>query len=1277
MGSVEAPRVVLRPYVPRLLADWRPTADDPRHMAVEGSLVFVDISGFTRLTERLARKGKVGAEEMSDLLSATFAALLEDARAEDADLLKWGGDAVLLLFRGADHAGRACRAAHDMRATLRRVGTVRAGGGTVTLRMSVGIHSGTFDLYLVGDPDHHRELFVVGPPVSTTVVMESVAEAGEVVVSGDTAALLPASAHRPRPGEGGCHLLRSRPKVRPAGVPGPRRRGWEHASDGTLGGFVPTALRRHLLSEVGDAEHRSVAVAFVRITGTDALTLRGGPHAVADALDERVRAVQAATAEHEVTFFETDIDRDGAKIMLVSGAPRSAGHDEERMLRTVRTVMDRPGVLPLRIGVNRGNVFAGDFGPAFRRTYSIKGDAVNLAARVMGKAADGEVLATRATLDRSDTLFDTEPLEPFLVKGKSAPVHASRVGRIVGRRSSGQRTTAFVGRAGELATLRDLLSAARSGAGGEVEVVGEPGIGKSRLVEHALGHAPGLRVVRGVCGEYESSTPYYPFRSLLRSALQLHPQAGADEVTEQLRRTIASTAPDLTAWLPLLGIPLDLSLPATLETSELDEQFRKARLEEVVDELLARLLTGPSALVVENAHHMDDASADLVSRLARGASDRPWLVVVVRRDVPTGYVPQRSDGLTSIRPAPLAPDDSLEMIRASTTEQALTNEAMAALTERSGGNPMFLEELIRTAAASGSVQHLPESVDDLVTSQMDRLAPLDRTVLRYAAVIGSTVDLTLLRALLREHREEVDADERLPRLHAFLEQEDGGRLRFRHALMRDVAYEGLPFRRRQVLHEQVARTLESSARDPDQHSDVLSLHFFHAGRHERAWHYSWTAGRRARAKYAHGAAADFFARAVESARWAGDVPSGELAKVLEALGDASELAGRSTAAVEAFRRARRHATKDPLWQAELLFKEARIHQRRGKVPLSLRVLTTAMRLLDGRDSAAARSARSRLATRYAFGRLTQGRTREALHWGEVAAREAEDSADKATLAHAYNGLHAVHLSSGKPEEMPYGRLALQAYEELGDLAGQGHSANNLALTALEVGHWTEARELLDRASRSFGRVGDEANQANAVYNLAEVLVRQGRLAEAEPLLQDVLRIARAVEDEELVALALREKGRVSGGTGRHDLGLRELDGARRRFTALGLTQELVTVSTAEAECYLLAGEDAEALARADEALAAARVHAEALLPTVLRVRGFVLLTAGRPRDAESDLRAALAAAGPDSPQEVGFALLGLSLVAEEPAERRACLRESSKVLEPLGVAVTATWPARR
>jgi class 3 adenylate cyclase/tetratricopeptide (TPR) repeat protein len=1130
-------------------------------MQVDGTLALVDISGFTRLTERLARKGNVGAEEMSDLLDATFSALLADARAQDADLVKWGGDAVLLLFSGAEHAARACCAAFDMRATLRAVGTLSTTSGTVTLRMSVGVHSGLFDFYLVGDPQHHRELLVVGPEASRTADMEALADAGQVALSDSTAALLPARTHRPGP-RPGSRLLRGRPSgaqdaaLTPQGPP---------VAEAALEQFLPRAVRAQVLAEQGEAEHRCVTVAFVRFSGTDELARTHGTTAVAEALDQCVRNVQHASAEHDVTFFETDIDRDGGKVMLVAGAPRSSGRDEERMLRAVRAVMERAGVLALRIGVNRGDVFAGDFGPPFRRTYSIKGDPVNLAARLLGTAAAGEVLATAATLERSPTRFDTEPLEPFLVKGKSLPVSASRVGPLLGADQARRPSSPFVGRQDELDRLRAALSRATDGAGGLVELVGEAGIGKSRLITELLRSSPALTVLTGACRPYDATTPYFPFRSLLRDALGVRHDADGATTVGRLREVVASAAPGLMPWLPLLAVPLDVEVPATRESDELDPQYRKARLEEAVEELLTGLTVGPLVLVLEDVQHLDDASCDLLALLARTAPDRSWLLVVTRRDTEGGFVPEPGPHLQTLRPMPLAPDESLRLARAAATHP-MTRQAATALTERGGGNPLFLEELVATAGRLGSVVDLPESVQDLVTSQIDRLAPLDRLVLRYAAVLGTTADTDVLERLLVAHRADVRLDEHLPALADFLDPHGNRQVRFRHALMRDVAYEGLPYRRRRLLHAHVAETLERTAQDHEQVSELLSLHYFQAGRFDRAWSFSRTAGERAREKYANSEAIELLQRAVEAARRsAGGIDPGELSDVLEALGDVSHLAGRSTGAIDAYRAARRRRRADPVAVARLLSKEARTQQRLGKVPQSLRLVRRTFASLEGVEGAAASATRSDLATRYALGRLRQGRYADALSWATLAACEAEASGDKSTLALAYNSLHAAHYYAGVAADVPYARLALLAYEELGDLAGQAHCANNLGVEALDAGRLAESAGYFARAREIFGRLGGEADEANATYNQADAMLRLDRHAEAEPLLHEALGIARAVGDEELVALVLRETGQLCLRLGRLEQARAHFADARTRLTELGLVQELALLEDADRE----------------------------------------------------------------------------------------------------------------
>src|SRR5262249_38569306 len=170
-------------------------------------------------------------------------------------------------------------------------------------------------------------------------------------------------------------------------------------------------------------------------------------------------------------FYETDVGKGSMKALLTAGAPSSTGQDEERMLRALREVLEAPGRVPLRVGVNTGKVFAGDFGPPYRRAYRVFGDAVNTAARVMSRAEPGQILATEIVLERSRTLFETTPIAPFAAKGKSLPIEASIVGPVAGRRETGEPLP-FAGRSAELHALLQVLEDARHGQAWSVDLCG-------------------------------------------------------------------------------------------------------------------------------------------------------------------------------------------------------------------------------------------------------------------------------------------------------------------------------------------------------------------------------------------------------------------------------------------------------------------------------------------------------------------------------------------------------------------------------------------------------------------------------------------------------------------------------------------------------------------------------------------------------------------------------------------------------------------------------------
>nr|MDP9181446.1 AAA family ATPase [Actinomycetota bacterium] len=682
----------LAPYVPNLLVDWLAAEPDRRHRRLAGTFVFADISGFTALTERLAVRGRAGAEEMGDLLNEVFERLLTAAYDLGASLLKWGGDAVLLLFDGPEHLQRGARAAWDMQQVMRSTGQLPTSTGLVRLGMSIGLHTGELDVLLVGQ--RHRELVVLGPAATRTVLMEKVAKRGEVVLSPEAAAGLPFACRGAEVQDHDDGVLLARP---PDATPAPNRR--QKRSGVDLGIAMSPHLRDYLRAGDVEHEHRAVTVGFIEVRGCDALLDQHGSEALVTAVEDVITGVQEVAEAHQVTLLATDVGEDGGKIILTSGAPHAVGDGETRVLSVVRRVVDLASPLTLRGGVTCGAVFAGDYGPFYRRTYSVAGDVVNLAARLMAKAGPGEVVALPEVVERSRTGFQVTALEPFMVKGKKQPVSAlSVLGRSFdteSERSSDSGAwdrSAFVGREHELAVLREAAAVAAEGAGQVVEVVATPGMGKSRLVEELVSGTTAW-VLRADGDIYGSATPYQPMQRMLRRALDLPADVEPEQLVKALRTLTQSVAPDLMPYLPLLGVVAGVDLPSTPEVDVLDPMVRRDHVERVTSELLGRLLPRPVVMVLNDTHFMDEATARLVRRLGKDVVDRPWLLVVTRRpDAPSAL--DDAPHVTSLTLPPLDETALSRLAALALDGTTIPRHRRAELVLRAVGNPLFLRHLL-------------------------------------------------------------------------------------------------------------------------------------------------------------------------------------------------------------------------------------------------------------------------------------------------------------------------------------------------------------------------------------------------------------------------------------------------------------------------------------------------------------------------------------------------------------------------------------------------------
>ncbi|MGA2012660.1 MAG: adenylate/guanylate cyclase domain-containing protein, partial [Solirubrobacteraceae bacterium] len=773
----------LGPYVPSLVADWLRDRPGERHRALDCTLLFADISGFTRMTELLGVQGKIGAEEMAELINATFDSLLRTAYAYGAGLIKWGGDATLLLFQGGDHVVRGCRAAAEMQRVMRQVGGLKTSRGPLRLRMSIGAHSGPCDFFMVGNADH-RELIVTGAAATTLAEMEQAAGPGQIVVSdGTAAALAHARQGVPTTAAGSGLLLRRAPDAErmPAGAETADYR------EVSIAAALCQTMRAHILGGGVESEHRHATIGFLKISGVDTLLAAEGPEATGAALDHAIRVVQDAMTSHEVAFLATDISPNGAKVMLSAGAPRRVGHDEERMIAALREAIDAAGVLALRAGASAGRAFAGDFGPSYRRTYSLMGDCVNLAARLSEHAAEGELLVGDELVAAGNASFAAVAHPPLAVKGKRAPVAAWGIGSATaGRAADEPSSEPLVGREQELGALVESANAVAGGRGRVAEVVGEPGIGKSRLLAELRSRAPG-DVIWMDGDVYAGARPYDPFQRWLRAHWEVDADAPADAMASRLRDLARRSATHLTPWLALIGIVAGVEMPAGVQVQQIDPSLRKQRLEELFSELLALILPGPATLIFNDAQLMDDASRDLIARLAADAPARRWLVIVSRR--PDDPSPLASPPQLRIELGPLSREAAARLLGLATATAPMPPHRLAELTRRSGGNPLFLRALVAQLRDGGDPTALPRSVEAAIAARIDRLATPDRRVLRSAAVLGMEVELAILTEVLGdEWPGGARGEDPLRALGEFFDPVVPGRRRFSHQLVREVAY---------------------------------------------------------------------------------------------------------------------------------------------------------------------------------------------------------------------------------------------------------------------------------------------------------------------------------------------------------------------------------------------------------------------------------------------------------------------------------------------------------
>jgi class 3 adenylate cyclase/tetratricopeptide (TPR) repeat protein len=966
----------------------------------------------------------------------------------------------------------------------------------------------------------------------------------------------------------------------------------------------PPALRRYTPAHLAEkiltsrsaleGERKQVTVLFADLKGSMELLADRDPEEARHLIDPVLERMMAAVHRYEGTV--NQVMGDG--IMALFGAPIAHEDHAVRACYAALAMQDamrayaeearrRHGIsVQMRVGLNSGEVVVRAIGNDLHMDYTAVGQTTHLAARMEQLARPGTTLLTAETLRLVEGFVQVTALGLIPIKGLDAPVEVCELvcasawhGRFRARVARG--LTRFVGRDPELAALRQTLERVETGHGQVVALVGEAGVGKSRLVYEFVHsyHRQGWRVLESASVSYGKATPYFPVLDLLKRYCHLDerddPRTVRAKVTGQVLTLDATLQDTVPAVLSLLD-----ALPDDSPFVQLDPPQRRQRTLAALKRVLLReSQVQPVLLVFEDLHWIDSETQALLDSLVESLPTARLLLLV-------NYRPEYQHGwghktyYTQLRLDLLPPASADEILQALLGDDPSLAPLKYLLITRTGGNPFFLEESVRTLVETGvligmpGVYHpstpldrlqVPATVQAVLAARIDRLPPEEKRLLQTAAVIGIEVPLPLLQAIAELPEAalplglgQLQAAEFLYETHLFPEHA----YTFKHALTHEVAYGSLLQERRRVLHARIVAALEVLAGDRvAEQVERLAHHALRGELWDKALAYGQQAGEKALAQSAHREAVRYFEQALSALSYLPEMrdtreraidlrlalrtallPSGAFGRVLDVLREAEALAT---------------TLDDP----------RRLAQVSG-------LLSRHFTLMGAHDQAIAAAQRT-------LALVTAG--------GEVVLH---------ALANFYLGLSYVAQGDY--------RRAIDCYKQtVAPFDGARHrerfglvnlpsvdSRADLAFCHAELGAFAEGRVLGEEGLRIAEEVGHPASLMTALWGIGLLALRQGDLHRALPRLERALSICQDADLPGYFPLMAAALGAAYTLGGRAADAVALLTQAMEQVTATDRAGFQARCHLPLSEAHMLAGRLEEAHALAERALALARAHQE-------------------------------------------------------------------------------------
>ncbi len=1241
-------------YLPRPVFMSPQPAGVPAGGMYQGVFLFGDVSGFTPLSEQLKALGQIGAERITEIINSLFTELVQVLFAHGGTLLKFGGDALLGLFPAendaqmAENALRAVEAGLAMQETLQqeKFASIEAGDEICALRIKCGVSSGPYFAAHIGTKSNMAYV-TTGHTVNLAEQAEGHANPGEVVISPATYDLISQDievTQTEKVPEDGYYRVIAAPPV----VSQPPPTTWHEPPDGDTSGQITYLVDRldrlspylndeliaRIVSNPGNPqivpEHRPVTVMFANYKGMSDLIEDMGdthPELVIDQLNRYFVHMLNVVERYEGTVARMDQYAVGDRLVIFFGAPRA---HEDDPVRAVYTALDMQAAVrkhfsalqtpsgiyrfQQRIGINTGYLFAGNAGaPNLRQEYTLMGDDINMAARLMSQAGWQQIYISRKTQERVANFFDLKDLGELQVKGKKIRIPTYEV---AGRRgeTQAQRQDSripLIGRDAELQRLTQAAQRLLGGRGQIISIIGDGGLGKSRLMNeletwvNAQENAQDIRWIHGQALSFSEQMSYWLASQILSNALELQANVTEDDTLftlwecgeELMGKEVAREA------IPFLANMMNLELEGEWANwvRELDPQVRQKQTFWAAREFFTGIARQkPTVIVLDDLHWADEASVALIEDLLEVVVHAPLTLCLIFR-------PLRDKGSWRLRSKansafhhrylevmlePLSPDHSRQVLAELLPGAEFSENAQQEILDKSAGNPFYIGEVVRSLIDSEAVIStednqwritsrieeitVPDTLQGAIIARIDRLTEDARQALQMAAVIGRRFQMLVLSRLTQADTELEAWISQLERSDLILPADyatDQAYL-FLDALVQEVAYENLLVQRRQQFHRRVGEALETilAERIADQDDDLeidldgdsvmekgvelLAYHFQRSDDQERAIRYLERAGRLAQSEFANETALQHYTN------------------LLELLGNEDDTWEKRYEILTLRQQVYRLLGDQPARERDLetMLVLAQSHQDDARRADALNGMADLLQW-SGNYEEAKTAAQEALALKIAQG--DKNGQAEALHCLGVLEyypgnyEEAQQLLEKAAqLRHTVNNsegeawsrmyLGMIHFAQGYySDAAQQHQQAFEVAQKRQDVFQTGIHLTNAARVALRLGTYEEALTKFEQSLAMKQRIGDRLGQGFNLFGIGLANAYLGHYEEAEKALNKSLELREEINDERGVSYSLNGLGLLELYRGNYEASANYFEQAHQAHVNLALKAEAI------------------------------------------------------------------------------------------------------------------------